>query len=118
MTEPLEVLATAKPEKLNEVYDQLRLLGLVMGQIALLDVVSNLKVEPAARVAAARALIGLKETPESIAERLKRSPFADLRVDQLESIVQQVKAGNTDLPAIILSLKKGSDHASTQSHSG
>ena len=82
------------PEKLDQQHDYLRLLGIVLGQIALLEVATMRitgKGDAAAKVAAARALMNTKEAPDTIAERLRRSAFADLNPEQLECIVQEVK---------------------------
>ena len=95
-----------KPERLDELHDYMRLLGVVLGQMTLLTIATSSHAKDEARVSAAKALMQLKETPEALAERLKRSPFADLTVAQLEAIVSQLKTGNTDIPAIITSVKK------------
>ena len=100
------------PARLDEVHDLLKLLGMVIGQITLLSIATNASSDPktlAAKVAAARALVNLKESPDDIADRLRRSPFADLTTVQLEAIVAEVKKGNTDLGAIITSLKEQPD---------
>lgn len=89
------------PNRLDELYDTLKLLGVVLGQLALLDVIADPTAEAAAKVSAARALTSLKESPESISERLRRSPFSHLTAEQLAAIVQEVKQGNTDLQALI-----------------
>jgi hypothetical protein len=99
-----------QPKKLDELYDMLKLLGVVLGQIALLEVVSNpVSNDEKAKVAAARALISLKEDPESIAERLRRSPFAELTIEELHGIVQKVQEGQTDLVALATEAKNGRD---------
>lgn len=97
-----------KPENLGQMYDTLRLLGVVMGHVALLDVIGDDLVDPRARVAAARALVSLKERPEDIVARLRASVFEGLSVKQLESIVQQLREGssNKDLQTIIEDVKK------------
>lgn len=97
------------PKKLDEIHDLLRLLGVVLGQVALLDVATDPNARAQARVAAARALTDLHESPEKIAERLRRSPFADLTVAQLEGIVEAVKSGQNI--QVALDTFKEPDHA-------
>lgn len=90
-------------QSIEQFHDHLKLLGVVLGQIALLDVATTITTEKtaAAKVAAARVLTSLKESPDAIAERLRRSPFAGLNANQLHRIVDELKAGKTDLQAII-----------------
>lgn len=95
-----------QPKRLDEMYDLLKLLGVVLGYIALLEEAVD-GLDPKSRVSAARALVSLKEDPESIAERLRRSPFADLNVEQLQAIVHKVKSGETDLAKITQEVKDG-----------
>lgn len=100
-----------EPGKLDEYHDLLKLLGIVIAQATLLDVASNSLVDAKDRVSASRTLLNFaKETPEAIAERLRRSPFADLNIDQLHAIVQQVKAGKSDIHAIIQEVKENNGH--------
>jgi hypothetical protein len=94
------------PEKLDQVYDLLKLMGLVLGHSTLLAVATDVTAEAAARVSAARALINIKEDPQVIGERIRRSTFADLSVDKLKSIVRQLEAGDRDLTSL---LKEQSD---------
>lgn len=88
--------------KLDQTHDLLRLLGIVMGQIALLETVTSKTSDSRAKVAAAKILTSTKERPEAIAERLHRSPLADLSYDDLQKIVERVaRGGIIDLPEII-----------------
>jgi hypothetical protein len=93
-----------KPQSLDQLYDWFKLLGVVFGYITLLDAAVNGSDKE--RVPAARTLVNLKEDPESIAERLKRSPFANLSIHQLEAIIQRMKSGETDMDKIIEEVKK------------
>lgn len=98
------------PQGLDSRYDTLKLMGMVIGQMTLLKIATDVDLEPAARVSAARALITIKESPESIAERIRRSPFSDLSVEQLQSIVIAIgEGGDTDLAALIDRVKRGPD---------
>ena len=104
--------ANFQPQRLDEIHEYLKLLGVVLGQIALLDVATASltgKGDAAAKVAAARALMSLKEKPEAIVERLRRSPFTDLRFQDLESIVQQLKEGGVSLQDALTHIRK--EHA-------
>jgi len=82
-----------KAESIDEVHDLLKLMGVVLGQLALLEIVIDRDADEKARVSAARILTSIKEDPEHIAERLRRSPFAALTVEQLEAIIVRVKRG-------------------------
>ncbi len=95
-----------QPKRLDEMYDLLKLVGVVLGQIALLEEAVD-GADPKARVSAARVLVSLKEDPAAIAERLKRSPLADLNIEQLQRIVQGVKSGETDVGKLIQEVKDG-----------
>jgi len=88
----LATLQHSAPEDLSSVYEQLKLLGVVIGQIALLDAATS-SGDMKAKVSAARALAGLKESPAEIAERLKAGPFAKLSTRDLRGIVEQIKDG-------------------------
>jgi len=102
-----------EPKKLDEMYDLLKLLGVVLGYIALLEEAVD-GADPKARVSAARVLVNLREDPESIAERLRRSPFADLSVEQLQKVVGKLKLGETDIGTLIQQVK-GDPHGSISS---
>lgn len=82
------------PKHIDEVHEQLKLLGLVLGRFVLLEVAAN-SSDDKARVTAARALATLKENPSDIAERLRRSPFAHLTVQELQDIVERVRQGES-----------------------
>jgi hypothetical protein len=92
-----------QPKKLDELYDMMKLLGVVLGYQALLEAATSGTEKE--RVPAARALINLKEDPEAIAERLRRSPFADLTVVQLSAIVEKMKSGETDIQKLVEEVK-------------
>lgn len=94
------------PKTIDETHDTLRLLGMVLAQTALLEMVTDKKSDPKARVSAARALLMTKESPEAIAERLRRSLFRDLTVEQLESMIMQVKEGKTDIHSALSHLRE------------
>jgi len=86
------VLDVATPENLSTSYDLLKLLGMVVGQITLLDIATG-SADAKARTSAARALAGLKESPNEIAERLKAGPFAGLTTGDLRTVVEQIRQG-------------------------
>lgn len=101
-SDPVEALSLAldsKPEGLAETYDFLRLLGAVLGQIALLDVAAN-RGDPKAQASAGRALIALKEKPEHIVERLRSSRFNHLDTKDLADIVQGIHDGKDPQQAL------------------
>jgi hypothetical protein len=89
--------------QLDEQHDTMRLMGIVLSLQALLDVVTQPTTEKnaAAKVSAAKILLATKETPETIAERLRRSPLAGLTTQQLQAIVEKMKSGTVDLASAI-----------------
>ena len=90
-----------KPERLDQVHDTLKLLGVVLGQMALLEIATDSTVEAAPRVSAARALMKIDESPEAIAERLRKSAFVGLTVSQLKIMVERLGKGDTDVAGMI-----------------
>ena len=86
--------------RMDFLYDQLRLVGAVMALRTLLEVVTFGESE-SARVTAAKMLMDLKEDPEVLSERLKSAPFADLTMPQLEHVVDRLTGGETDLKKLI-----------------
>jgi hypothetical protein len=89
------------PEKIDELHDFLKLLGVVIGQVTLLTVATSPTAEAAPKVSAAKALLDIKETPESLSARLRQSQFAGLQLPELESIIAAIRSGNTDIAALI-----------------
>lgn len=83
--------------RIDQVYDLLKLMGLVLGHSALLAVATDPEAEAKDRVAAAKSLINIKENPDEIAERLQKSKLADLSVDELKGIVRKLESGETSL---------------------
>lgn len=90
-----------QPELLDQVHDTLKLVGVVLGQMALIDVVNNPLAKPEARVTAAKALMQIDEAPERIAERLRKSVFSRLSVQELGAMIEKVKKGETNLKDLI-----------------
>lgn len=93
------------PEGLDQEYDVLRLLGMVMAQVALLDVITDPKAKSADRVAAARILSDAKESPEAIVQRLRESSFARLNTAELTRMIQEVREGKETVKGLITKLK-------------
>lgn len=81
------------PEGLSATHDFLRLMGTVIGQITLLSIATGSEGPSAPRVAAARALRDLEETPEAIAERLRSTQFEGLDTKDLHTIVEKIREG-------------------------
>jgi hypothetical protein len=87
-----ELLKEAAPDleavtRLDYAYDQLRLVGAVIGLKKLLETVVDPETDEKTRVSAARVLVDLKEEPERIIERLRSAPYADVSVEELERMV-------------------------------
>ena len=96
----LESALDTTPEGLSASHDFLRLLGIVVGQVTLLDIATSPTADPAPRVAAARALTSIKEDPEQIAERLRSSQFKDLNTKDLHDVVASIREGNDPKAAL------------------
>lgn len=90
-----------RPERLDELHDFLRLLGVVIGQVTLLSVATSPTAEAAPRVSAAKALLDIKETPETLAERIRRSPFSGLTLADLEAMITRIRNGDVDPHSLI-----------------
>ena len=103
LTEVLE--SGVDSRQIDQVYDVLKLMGLVLGHSTLLSVANDPDAEDKDRVAAAKSLIHIKENPEEIAERIQRSKLAGLSVDELKGIVRKLESGERNL----LTLVKESD---------
>lgn len=91
------ILATGtSPDQLSVLHDQLKLLGVVMGQRVLLQSLFDPAADVKDKVSAAKTLVGIpKEKPEELSDRLRGSVFSGLSVDQLEAIIEKVGVGNT-----------------------
>jgi len=103
-----------RPDRMDQYYDTFKLMGVVLGQLALLRVVTNPLAEDKDLVSAAKALTSTREDPDQIADRLRASSLSDLTVDQLRTIISQIEAGTlgsgkTDLQQLIHSVKEKSD---------
>lgn len=88
----LEGVLSKTPEGLGESWDMLRLIGVVVGQVTLLDIATG-TANATDRVAASRALVALKEEPVNIAERLRSSQFSKLNTSELHQMIEDVKGG-------------------------
>lgn len=90
-----------RPETLDQIHDTLKLIGVVLGQMALLEVATDPKAEAAPKVSAARALMNIGEPPERIAERLRKSMFSRLSVAELGAMIEKVKKGESNLKDLL-----------------
>lgn len=112
MTQALDALTSVlnlSPQGIDETHDYLRLLGIVLGQLALLEVVCDPKAEAKDKVSAARILTSIKESPEAIAERLRRSPFTGMSMEDLKELVGKISSGDAktlDITQLASQLKK------------
>ncbi len=93
-----EDLEKVKPEQLYAVFDRLRLIGMVLGQLGLLSVVLNESSGATAKATAARALVTLGEDPQTIVDRLKESSLAEKTPEELEAMIREAsEAGDPEL---------------------
>ena len=89
----LESVMDVTPDGLGDTFDQLRLLGAVVGQVTALDVATDDRADNSDRMAAARLLTKLDDKPDAIADRLRSSQFAKLTTAGLVEMIDQVKRG-------------------------
>ena len=89
------------PQSLDQVYDLLKLMGIVLGHATLLEIATNPAAKHQDRVSAAKVLALVKDNPEEIAERLKRSQYSSLSVDELRAIVRKLESGERDLTSLL-----------------
>lgn len=74
--------------RLDQVSDLQRLMGPVIAYKILLELSINASDPKEQRLAAAKILDSSKEDPEKISQRLRKSIFSDLTLDQLQAVVQ------------------------------
>lgn len=95
-----EVLALGKQGSgLDVTFDQLKLLGAVVGMVTLLQTAAY-SSDDKARVSASKILIDLKEDPAEIVERLRAAPFHDLTMKGIEHVIEEMSTGRTDMDAM------------------
>ena len=105
-----------QPGRIDELHDFLKLLGVVVGQVTLLTVATSPFAEAAPRVSAAKALLDIKETPESFSERLRQSQFSGLSMPQLTEMIGRIREGETDVAALLMPpLRPPADPATIES---
>ena len=97
----MEKLDHITPERLDVLQDRLRLIGAILGQMALLEVVADSDAPATARVSAAKTLTDMGGEPQTIIERLKSSPFLDKSPAQLRKMIQDIQDGETDIEQLI-----------------
>ena len=74
--------------RLDQVSDLQRLMGPVIAYKILLELSINASDPKEQRLAAAKILDSSKEDPEKISQRLRKSIFSELTLDQLQAVVQ------------------------------
>lgn len=99
--EALENLLDFKPETLDQSHDLLRLAGVVLAQLTLLQVLTDPMASSRDKVSASRILLDIKEPPEAIAERLRRSPFAHLSTEELKELIEKAVNSKTSLRKVL-----------------
>ena len=88
-----ELLKEAAPDleavsRLDYTFDQLKLVGAVIGLKKLLETVVDPETDEKTRVSAAKVLVDLKEDPERIIERLRSAPYVEVSVEELEHMIK------------------------------
>lgn len=92
--------------RLDYTFDQLKLVGAVIGLKKLLETVVDPETDEKTRVSAAKVLVDIKEDPERIIERLRAAPYVAVTVEELEHMIKtgafekpetlQLTEGDTD----------------------
>ncbi len=95
-----QVLALgAQGSGLDVTFDQLKLLGAVVGMVTLLQIAAY-SDDDKAKASAAKVLVDLKEDPAEIVDRLRAAPFHDLTMKGIEHVIDEMSQGRTDMDAI------------------
>ena len=84
-------LEELEPEILAIAFDRLQLVGLVLAQIALIEVVADPHANDNSKVQAARGLTNLGVDPNILAERLRASPLANKSPEELRELVRGLR---------------------------
>lgn len=95
MTELQETLKSLEPETLDLVHQRLLLVGVVLAQIRMLEVVADIHASDNAAVQAAKVLTNVGMDPHVLAERLKASALASKSPDQLRELVKSLRSKDT-----------------------
>ena len=90
-----------EPGQLSSLTDRLGLIGLVLAQLALLDIVADDGASTTARVQAAKELTSLVKDPQTVSERLKSSQFEDMTPDELKKLVRDLQSGKVELAELL-----------------
>jgi hypothetical protein len=91
-----ETLEKLPLNRLDLLQDRLRLVGLILGQLALLEVVNDTDAPATARVQSAKTLTDMGGDPQTIIERLRSSTFLDKSPEELKQLVQQLQDDEID----------------------
>ncbi len=81
---------------LDVTFDQLKLLGAVIGMVTLLQIAAY-SSDDKAKASAAKVLVDLKEDPAEIVDRLRAAPFHDLTMKGIKYVIDQMSLGRTDM---------------------
>lgn len=97
---PVELLEL-EPTSLGTLHEKLKLMGVVLGQLALIEVVCDPDAGATAKATAGKVLTQLAGDPHTIAERIKASEFADKSPEDLRAMIERLKSGETSLDQLI-----------------
>lgn len=100
MTVSQEELLAMHPEKLAQAYDRLRLIGMVLGQLALLEIITDPDAGATAKAQAARTLTSLIDDPKMVADALEHSPLAGKSPEELRELIDKLKQDEITLEDI------------------
>jgi hypothetical protein len=90
-----------KPDKLSFLSEQLKLIGYVLGHLALIDVVVDADAPATAKAQAGRTLTQVGEDPQTIVDRLKESQFADKSPEELREYIRSMRDDDSLLDQLL-----------------
>jgi len=96
-----EHLMQMAPDKLHQLHDKFTLIGVILGKLALLDVVTDPNAVSTAKAQAGKTLTQIGESPQTITERLKESQFADMSPDELRTLIMKLKTGEMSVDQLL-----------------
>ena len=90
-----EYLKEMDPERLHVLHQRLTLVGAVLAQISLLEVVADKNAADNSKVQAAKVLTSMGGDPQILAQQLKASPLADKSPEELREMVESLRSEET-----------------------
>jgi hypothetical protein len=90
-----------EPRDLLDLNERLKLVGLILGRLALLEVVTDSSTGAGPKATAGKALTTLGEDPRALLERMKGSTFSENTPDELRQLIKDLKEGRADITDLL-----------------